>query len=123
MEARATTNIDKVIGHNIRIRRRSRGYSQMELAELLGITSQQVQKYERGANRVASSRLWEIAKLFEVPVQSFFIGLDRYTLSRQVSPLALIAKNDALRFLEAFAKVTNASLRRALVRLLEEITD
>jgi transcriptional regulator with XRE-family HTH domain len=122
MKARATTNIDKVIGHNIRIRRRSRGYSQMELAELLGVTPQQVQKYEKGANRVASSRLWELAKLFEVPVQSFFVGLDSYPISKQPSPLALIAKNDALRMLEAFSKIIKPSLRRTMVALAEAVT-
>jgi len=67
--------VDVHVGARIRQRRWLIGMSQQALAEHLGVTFQQVQKYEIGANRVSASRLWEIARLLEVPVEAFFEGL------------------------------------------------
>ena len=60
--------IDVHVGHRIRLRRTLLGLSQEKLASLLGLTFQQVQKYERGMNRVGASRLWDISKVLEVPI-------------------------------------------------------
>lgn len=120
---RATKIIDKVIGHNIHIRRHALGLSQQELAEHLGVTAQQVQKYEKGTNRVAGNRLWELGKLFKVPVQNFYEGVEKYEVSASASPLALIAKRDAFQLLQAFAKITKPSLRRTVVSLVAQIID
>jgi transcriptional regulator with XRE-family HTH domain len=68
--------VDIHVGRRLRERRSLLGMSQERLAELLGITYQQVQKYERGANRIGSSRLHDIARFLEVPVAWFFAGLD-----------------------------------------------
>lgn len=68
-------HIDQHVGTRIRIRRKDLGISQGALAEGLGLTFQQVQKYERGANRVSASKLYEIAALLEAPVAWFFEGL------------------------------------------------
>ena len=67
--------VDLYDGGRIRLRRRTRGVSQEKLAEDLGLTFQQVQKYERGANRVSASKLYEIARSLSVPVAFFFEGL------------------------------------------------
>jgi len=63
------------IGNKIRQRRRLTGMTQQQLAECVGIKSQQIQKYETGANRVSASRLWEIAEALNVPVAQFFTGI------------------------------------------------
>lgn len=68
-------NIDELIGRNIRQRRIFLGMTQTDLAKAIGVTFQQVQKYESGFNRVSSSRLWEIARALKTPVSSFFEGL------------------------------------------------
>ncbi|MGO1118663.1 helix-turn-helix domain-containing protein [Rhodovibrionaceae bacterium A322] len=67
---------DIYIGRRIKERRIAAGFSQAALAEKLGITFQQVQKYESGANRVGGSRLWDISKAINTPVTYFFEGLD-----------------------------------------------
>jgi transcriptional regulator with XRE-family HTH domain len=68
--------VDVHVGRRLRERRTLLGMSQERLAELLGVTYQQVQKYERGANRIGSSRLHDIARYLDVPVAWFFAGLD-----------------------------------------------
>ena len=67
--------VDRHVGQAVRLRRKLRGVSQQALAERLGITFQQVQKYETGANRISASTLHGIAQVLEVPVSAFFDGL------------------------------------------------
>lgn len=67
--------IDVHVGSRVRQRRKMLGLSQTQLANELGLTFQQVQKYERGTNRIGSSKLWRISKTLDVPVNYFFEGL------------------------------------------------
>jgi transcriptional regulator with XRE-family HTH domain len=71
---KSATKIDKLVGRNIRVRRLASGLTREELGAKLGVTFQQVQKYEKGINRIGSGRLYEIAEIFEVPVKSFVEG-------------------------------------------------
>jgi len=68
--------VDIHVGRRVKTRRVLRGMSQTNLADQLGLTFQQLQKYESGANRVSASRLWEIAQILDVPVAWFFEGLE-----------------------------------------------
>ena len=74
-EGRRPNPVDLHVGGRVRMRRKLLGVSQEQLADSLGLTFQQVQKYERGANRVSASKLYEIAKTLQVPVSFFFDGL------------------------------------------------
>lgn len=74
-DQRATNAVDRHIGTKLRGRRLEIGMSQEKLADLLGITFQQIQKYEKGANRVAASRLYDMSKALDVSVTYFFDGL------------------------------------------------
>jgi transcriptional regulator with XRE-family HTH domain len=69
--------VDKHVGARLRAARLEAGKSQTEVAEALGVAFQQVQKYEKGTNRISAGRLYELSRLFDVPVQSFFDGLGR----------------------------------------------
>ncbi|WP_426958320.1 helix-turn-helix domain-containing protein [Muricoccus radiodurans] len=71
------TSIDVLLGSRVRLRRTNLGWSQETLGEALGIASQQLQRYESGANRIAASRLFEIARALDVPISFFFDGADR----------------------------------------------
>ena len=75
IDSRSANPVDLHVGARIRMRRRLQGVSQEKLAEALGLTFQQVQKYERGANRVSASKLYEIAAMLKAPVAYFFDGL------------------------------------------------
>jgi transcriptional regulator with XRE-family HTH domain len=117
---RRADEIDGVVGDNIRLLRLDRRMSQETLAERIGVTFQQVQKYEKGANRVGASRLWRIAAVFEVPVGQLYTGLDAPT--KQVrSPLRMIAKRDPLKLLAAFDKIKDPRMRRSIIVLVQMI--
>src|ERR1700749_3490946 len=75
LEPAGPNPVDRHVGARIRMRRRIQGVSQEKLADALGLTFQQVQKYERGANRVSASKLYEIAAALKAPVAYFFDGL------------------------------------------------
>lgn len=72
--------VDLRIGENLRKIRKKHHMSQEELAEKVGLTFQQIQKYETGLNRISCSKLWEFANIFKTPVSYFFIGLEKYTV-------------------------------------------
>ena len=116
---KSATGIDKSVGRNIRVRRLAAGMSQEELGEKLGVTFQQVQKYEKGTNRVGSGRLYEIAELFDIPVKSFFDGEDKRKQSRSSSPFELL--NDPLtkQMLKEFSKIGDKETRRTIMTLVE----
>ena len=78
--SRAQANtVDTHVGQRIRDKRNERGMSQTEVANALGVTFQQVQKYERGTNRVGASRLFDLSRILSVPIQYFFEGLEQPT--------------------------------------------
>jgi transcriptional regulator with XRE-family HTH domain len=91
-----------VLGRNIRIHRFDRGLSRTELADHIGVTFQQAQKYENGVNRVGSGRLFKIAEVLGVPVSCFFEGAE-YSGDEPTrkSPIAMLAEPYALRFLKS----------------------
>ena len=70
-----TNEIDKHLGKRLRMRRRSLGLTQQQIAEAVGVRFQQIQKYECGANRISAARLWLLAKALEAPVGAFFEGI------------------------------------------------
>jgi transcriptional regulator with XRE-family HTH domain len=116
--------IDVLVGSNIRIRRLERQVSQTKLAQAIGVTFQQVQKYEKGTNRVGASRLTRIANFLEVPVAQFFIGAQGNDWSDQDiddSPVKLLAEPYALRLAQAFVGIKDLDLRRSLVDVIEII--
>ena len=119
--------LDVAIGHRIRERRRAIGMSQQALAEAVGITFQQVQKYERGANRVSFSRLVEIADTMQCRLSDLAEGLDQNHSTHELGHLnALLAVDGAMPMLEAYAAIRSQHLRRALLahaRILAEGTD
>lgn len=118
--------IDQHVGWRIRQRRRSLGLSQTALANQLGLTFQQVQKYERGFNRVSASKLYEIAKILSVPLADFFEGLPPTTgetgegqaLEHQPRLKGLMDTRDGEMVAEYFPKIECLSLRRAVALLV-----
>jgi transcriptional regulator with XRE-family HTH domain len=118
----ALNPIDKHVGGRVRMRRLMLDMSQADLANGLGLTFQQVQKYEKGTNRIGASRLQHISQILQVPVLFFFEGAlrDRWT-SLCLYVTDFLATSDGLSLAKAFMLVENPKLRRAIVRLVEEI--
>ena len=116
--------IDILVGNNIRIHRLARKMSQTKLADAIGATFQQVQKYEKGTNRVGPSRLTKISNFLKVPLPDFFDGAQRADFqehSNGGTPSRLLSEPYALRLLEAFSAIPDPKIRRSLVDVLESI--
>jgi len=116
--------VDVLVGHRIRMYRMIRGMSQSQLATELGLTFQQVQKYEKGANRVGAGRLIRIAQALQIPVQTLFgddVSNDQKLLS-EPSPVDWISEPGAVRLLQAYARVREPDVRRAIVSFIEQMT-
>jgi transcriptional regulator with XRE-family HTH domain len=121
--------VDLYVGGRIRMRRRTLGVSQEKLAEDLGLTFQQVQKYERGANRVSASKLYEIARSLSTPVSFFFEGLNDPTESRPGEPAQdntvhdFLMTNEGLELAAIFPKVRRPKVRRRLLDLVRAMSE
>ena len=103
---------DIAVGAHIHLRRNQLGISQSKLAEAIGVTFQQVQKYERGANRVSASSLVKIAKALNAPVAAFF-GHENEGAGEQM--FSVLNTPGASEMLEAYSRIRSAEQRQALV--------
>lgn len=126
-EDRSANAIDRRLGQRLRTRRLEVGMSQERLAEVLGVTFQQVQKYEKGINRVAASRLFELATALEVSVGYFFEGLTPEAsggVSEDESAVFdAIASPEGLQLVTLFAAIKSPRLRRRVVDLVRVIVE
>ena len=122
MAIRKSGPLDAMVGAKIRMFRINRGMSQSLLAGKIGVSFQQVQKYEKGANRVGASRLSQIASVLGISVGDLFEAPgDRSPVSN--SPIHLLAEPGALRVLKAYARTTNPRVRLSIAKLVESIAD
>src|SRR5512139_2539177 len=126
MSAKSPDQVDVQVGQRIRIARLEAKLSQTALAEQLGVTFQQVQKYEKGVNRVGAGRLTKIANALGIPVSAFFGADDATTIARSdrgtaSSPLKLLTVPGALRLLRAYGQFNDGKMRRSIVELVENI--
>ena len=117
--SRSTINpTDKYVGSRLRMRRLMLDMSQTNIADALGLTFQQVQKYEKGVNRVGAARLQQIASALDVPVTFFYDG---DTKAREVESLLFLDSAFSLRLLRAYSKIKDQTVQRQLVSLMESI--
>ena len=119
---KSASKTDKIVGRNIRIHRLARGLTQSGLGESLGVTFQQIQKYEQGDNRVGSGRLYQIASIFEVPITAFYEGSDPSKIAKIPSPFDLLSDPMSLRMIQAFAKISGQKTRRSVLALVETLS-
>jgi transcriptional regulator with XRE-family HTH domain len=130
---KAPNPTDRHVGSRVRMRRMMLGMSQEKLGDALGLTFQQVQKYEKGTNRIGASRLQQIAHILQVQVSFFFEGapsvqspLRPEGLAEAPSPTYVsefLATSDGLALTKAFMRISDSKLRRRIVDLVEQIAD
>jgi transcriptional regulator with XRE-family HTH domain len=120
MQQKRAQKIDKVIGRNIRIHRLAKKMSQTELGDQLGVSFQQVQKYENGTNRVGSGRLYQIAAILGLHVSTLFKGGEGRGKGTDSGLLDLLTQPQSVRLIRAFARITDDTVRRSLVQLAEK---
>lgn len=126
--------IDVHVGARIRLRRTLLGINQMKLAEAMGLTFQQVQKYESGANRVSSSRLYDAAHILDVPLSYFFEEMSAGVSAQTPSALMRtkqrpehdpekdpLAKRETLEFVRAYYKIADPAVRKRVFELTKAV--
>ncbi len=120
--------VDLHVGGRVRMRRKFLGLSQSELAEALGLTFQQVQKYERGTNRISASKLFETARALKVPVAYFFEGygngenVEGFSESRSEQAVhGFLMTTEGIEMAEAFPRIRNAKHRRKVMELVRTL--
>ena len=129
MVTKAPNPTDKYVGSRVRMRRIMLGMSQEKLGEALGLTFQQVQKYEKGTNRIGASRIQKISDILQVPVSFLFEGGPGSTVGAQgfsESPSTayvsdFLATSEGLALTRAFTRIPDAKLRRSIVDMVEQI--
>ena len=132
--------IDIHVGLRVRMYRTLRGLSQEKLAEKLGLTFQQVQKYERGQNRISASRLWELSRVLDTPIQKFYEDIDENSsapaqpadevtlpvddLSEEFAHLGQnpLTKRETLELVRAFYRVPNRNVAHKIVDLINSLS-
>ena len=123
--------VDAHVGSRIRIRRTLLGMSQTKLGQAVGLTFQQIQKYEKGTNRVSASRLYEFAKVLDVPVSYLFDDLPDRTEGGGATlhdnavafEFDTLTKRETLELVRAYHRISGASVREGLRRLVKEIAE
>jgi transcriptional regulator with XRE-family HTH domain len=115
--AKTPSALDIAVGRNVRVWRMAKGLSQAQLARRIGVTFQQLQKYEVGANRIGTARLIKIAEVLGVPISTLFEG----TNAADPSLLELISDSRSFRLARAFAAITHNGFRLSLVELVERV--
>jgi transcriptional regulator with XRE-family HTH domain len=131
MAKKAPNPIDKHVGSRVRMRRMMLSMSQEKLGDALGLTFQQVQKYEKGTNRIGASRLQQISQTLQVPVAFFFEGAPNLHprpggMAEAPSPSYVsdfLATSDGLALTKAFMRIKEPKLKRRIVDLVEEIAE
>lgn len=115
---------DKYAGHKLQVRRKLLGISQEETAKRIGLTFQQIQKYESGINRISAGRLYQFAKMFDVPLAYFFDGLDDDTPQPfEGLPPDIYESDEAIAVLKAFFAIESVDKRKAARRMIEVMGD
>jgi transcriptional regulator with XRE-family HTH domain len=129
-EARSPNPVDLHVGARIRMRRRMQGISQERLADALGLTFQQVQKYERGANRVSASKLYEIASALKAPIAYFFDGLsdpagenpsEGHDGGNEQTVHAFLMTTEGLELARSFTRIGRGRVRRRCLELIRAL--
>ncbi len=124
--SRRANPVDVHVGSRVRLRRMLLGMSQEKLGEHLGLTFQQIQKYEKGINRIGASRLFDLSKVLAVPVQFFYEELPvssgdsatGFAEKPEGYAVEFLASREGLELNKAFARITDPRVRRSIVELV-----
>jgi len=117
--------VDIYVGSRLRMRRLMLGLSQEKLASAIGLTFQQIQKYEKGTNRIGASRLFQLANALSTNVQYFYENIQSADRDNEDARevLTLLASPDGMRLCQYFSEINNAQVRRKLLDLVQTLAE
>jgi transcriptional regulator with XRE-family HTH domain len=114
------TDADREMGRRLRLMRIERGMSQTSLGERVGITFQQIQKYENGSNRISAARLKEFSEILSAPL-SYFLQIQKAAMGTELKVFEYLHTENALRLVKAYSKIKTPAVRSAFVQLAESM--
>ena len=129
MPKKQANPIDIQVGNRVRIRRMLIGMSQERLGDLLGLTFQQVQKYEKGVNRIGAGRLFEVARILNVPVDFFYEGVNGaggqpgVAEGESAPVMEFVSSGEGLQLSLAFMKIKDAKVRKRVLDLVKSLAE
>ena len=129
MPKKQANPIDIQVGNRVRIRRMLIGMSQERLGDLLGLTFQQVQKYEKGVNRIGAGRLFEVSRILNVPVDFFYEGVNATPGQPGASEaegapvMEFVSSGEGLQLSLAFMKIKDAKVRKRVLDLVKSLAE
>lgn len=130
MPKRQASPIDAQVGNRVRLRRMLIGMSQEKLGEHLGLTFQQVQKYEKGVNRIGAGRLYQVAHILGVPIGYFYEGLleklshdERISEDTTTPIMEFLSKGEGLQLTLAFMRIKDQKVRKRVLDLVKSLAD
>ena len=129
MPKKQANPIDVQVGNRVRIRRMLIGMSQERLGDLLGLTFQQVQKYEKGVNRIGAGRLFEVSRILNVPVDLFYEGVCTASQPGMSEPegappvMEFVSSGEGLQLSLAFMKIKDAKVRKRVLDLVKSLAE
>ena len=118
--------VDIQVGNRVRIRRMLIGMSQEKLGELLGLTFQQVQKYEKGVNRIGAGRLFDVARILGVPIDYFYEGIAAPAAGEPAGAppvMEFVSSGEGLQLSLAFMKIKDAKVRKRFLDLVKSLAE
>jgi transcriptional regulator with XRE-family HTH domain len=120
--------IDAQVGNRVRIRRMLIGMSQEKLGDLLGLTFQQVQKYEKGVNRIGAGRLYEISRILGVPIEFFYGGVagaeaGEFAENHSAPVMDFVSSGEGLQLSLAFMKIKDPKVRKRMLDLVKSLAE
>ncbi len=132
MTKKVPNPIDVHVGSRLRMRRMLIGMSQEKLGENLDVTFQQIQKYEKGSNRISASRLFDISRILDVPVQFFFDDIKEGTVTKKpggqeqsdaFQMIDFLSSPDGAQLIRMFSGIEDAEVRRNIIELVKSIAE
>ena len=130
MPKKQANPVDAHVGHRVRLRRMLIGMSQERLGELLGLTFQQVQKYEKGINRIGAGRLFEVSGILGVPIGFFYEGVEAganaggFAEEEEPPPvMEFLSSGEGLQLSLAFMSIKDVKVRRRILDLVRSLAD
>ena len=131
MQKKRPHPVDVHVGGRVRMRRVLLNMSQEKLGDQLGLTFQQVQKYEKGSNRIGASRLWELGQILDVPISFFYDGAvdrrseaDGFGEARQEDyVMNFVHSSEGLNMIRHFVKVEDANVRRSVLQMIKALAE
>ncbi|MDD3443810.1 MAG: helix-turn-helix transcriptional regulator [Zavarzinia sp.] len=113
--------IDVHVGARVKLRRQLLGFSQTELGNALDLTFQQVQKYEKGTNRISASKLHKMAEVLDVPISFFFDGVEGTKADTDSGDLDLMSRSETISLVRAYYSIEDEAVRRKVIELLRTL--